>query len=112
MNYLYLCLLLLAVVTLSSCQKDLTEQEIPYQGKWESANYTIFISSDGRGSCIQKKLGMRCNGAVTITDRKIVFTSNSLDAHLFRVKFRINQRPDVDMDGTAFMILNGEKFEK
>jgi hypothetical protein len=105
-------LLLLVVLAISSCQQDLSEHQMPYQGKWESDNYTIIIFSDGKGSCVQKKLGLRCTGSVSITDRKMVFTSNSLDAHIFRVRFRIHQKPEVDNTGTAFMILDGERFEQ
>jgi hypothetical protein len=112
MRSIYTYLFLFAILAISSCQQDLAEQQMPYQGKWESANYTLFIFSNGKGTCVQKKLGLRCNGAVSITDEKIVFTSNSLDAHIFRMRFRIYQKPEVDNNGTSFMILNGERFEQ
>jgi hypothetical protein len=85
---------------------------MPYQGRWESASYSIIITSDGKGSCIHKKLSLRCSGAVNITDKSIVFTSNSLDAHVFRVKLRIDQKPGIDDEGIVFMVLDGERFEQ
>jgi hypothetical protein len=41
-----------------------------------------------------------------------VFTSNSLDAHVFRVKLRIDQKPGIDDEGIVFMVLDGERFEQ
>jgi hypothetical protein len=105
-------LLFFVMVAICSCQKDLAEHQMPYQGRWESASYTIIITSEGKGSCIHKKLSMRCSGAVNITDKSMIFTSNSLDAHVFRVKFRIDQKPKVDEKGAVFMVLDGERFEQ
>ena len=111
MKNLYLPLLLLAILMVS-CQKDLEDNQTIYQGKWESPDHTIIIYNNGKGSCIQKKLILRCNGYVNITDKKMVFTSNSLDAHVFRVKFDIHQKPEIDEKGITYMILDGERFEQ
>jgi hypothetical protein len=112
MKHIYLSLLLLTLLTISSCQRKLEENQIIYQGQWESAEHTLFIYSNGRGLCIQKKLGLRCNGYVTITSHKMVFTSTSLDTHVFRVKFTIDQKPQKAAGGITYMILDGERFEQ
>lgn len=100
------------MLVISSCQKDLGEYQTLYNGKWESTDHTIIIYSNGRGACIQKKLGLRCSGYVNITDKKMVFTSNSLDAHVFRVKFDIHQKPEKDANGITYMILDSERFQQ
>ncbi|MDO1445945.1 hypothetical protein Q0590_06760 [Rhodocytophaga aerolata] len=112
MKQISLSLFLFSLLTISSCRRNLDDGQLVYEGKWESAEHTLIIYSHGKGACIQKKLRLRCNGYVTITDHKMVFTSSSLDSHVFRVKFTIQQKPAVDANGITYMLLDGERFEQ
>jgi hypothetical protein len=100
------------ILAIFSCQSNLDDNKLIYQGKWESVEHTLIIYSNGKGACIQKKLSLRCNGYVTITNDKIVFTSSSLDSHVFRVKFTIQEKPSIDGNGITYMMLDGERFEQ
>ena len=105
--------LLFFLVTLSSCQRELDEEDLIFRGDWDSSTYALQIYSNGYGVCNSRKWGgLTCEGYVTIKQDKIVFTSNKDKSTLPRKKFNIDQRPTIDANGNTFMILSGERFEK
>jgi hypothetical protein len=106
-------LIILLSVSLLSCQRELDEEDLIYRGDWDSKTYALQIFSNGYGVCNTRKWGgLTCEGYVTIRSNKIVFTSNRESSSLPRKKFDIDQRPQIDANGTNFMILDGERFER
>jgi hypothetical protein len=101
------------VVTLTSCQRELEEEDLIFRGDWDSKTYALQIYSNGYGVCNSSKWGgLTCEGYVTIREDKIVFTSKKENSTLPRKKFNIDQRPAIDASGNTFMILSGERFDK
>lgn len=113
MKRLFPIFLLLLSVSITSCQKELAEDDLIFRGDWDSRTYALQIFSNGYGICNTRKWGgLTCEGSVVIRKDRIIFTSNKDISTLPRKKFNIDQRPAVDANGVTYMILDGERFEK
>lgn len=101
------------LLLLFGCQQELAEEDLIYRGDWASATYALQIYSNGYGVCNTRKMGgLTCEGYVTIRRSSIVFTSNTDKSTLGRKRFGIDRPPAIDANGSTYMILNGERFEK
>lgn len=105
---------LVLLLGIYSCQRPLAEEDLIFRGDWSSSKYALQIYGNGYGVCQSKKwgIGLVCEGYVTITNNRIVFTSTEEHSTLARKKFSIDQLPTTDSSGTVYMILEGDRFEK
>jgi hypothetical protein len=97
--------LILSLLLLFSCQKELNDAHIKYLGSWGSNDYSLEIWKDGRGLIERKNQEtIECN--VRIEDNKIKFRQG------IHKTFDINSDPSTDNSGITTMILDHEIFYK
>jgi hypothetical protein len=113
MRYVRLLSVLGLLVTALACQRELPGEALVYTGDWQSKDYALQIFRNGYGVCNSKRYGITIHleGRVKIESNRIVFIDEG-DPNLGRKRFRINQPPTTDPNGTTFMVLDGQRFER
>jgi hypothetical protein len=113
MKHMLVLLFIGISLVLASCQRELDEEDLVFRGDWDSPTYALQIYSNGYGMANSRRLGgLTVEGRVAVRGDRLIFTSNRENSSLPRKRFRINQRPDVEADGTVYMILDNESFTK
>lgn len=98
---------ILSLLTVSSCQKELSDDHVKYLGQWGSDKHSIEIWKNGRGVYQkQNQEPQECN--VVIKSDQIKFKTGAI----LLKKFDILTDPYVDNSGNTVMILDHRVFYK